>query len=77
MLTEVDDSLPPLSGCEGECATICWPGCQGFNINHNKFALFSELDNGSRWVVAQTSANLTLGLHSALLDDDLSRFIDG
>jgi len=69
MLTEVDDSLPPLSGCEGECATICWPGCQGFNINHNKFALFSELEDGSRWVVVGADPVLDI-LDGVECDDD-------
>lgn len=34
-------------------------GCHGGRINHNKFFLFSELADGSRDVVVQSSANLT------------------
>ncbi len=34
-------------------------GCHGTGINHNKFFLFSELCDGSRNVVVQSSANLT------------------
>lgn len=34
-------------------------GCHGGPINHNKFFLFSELSDGSRNVVVQSSANLT------------------
>lgn len=33
-------------------------GCHGLIINHNKFALFSELSTGARNVVMQSSANL-------------------
>lgn len=61
LLTRGDDDLPPLGGCGGRCLKICWLGCHGLHINHNKFALFSELEDGSRWVVAQSSANLTQG----------------
>lgn len=39
--------------CQGE------GGCIGIKINHNKFILFSELDDGSQNVVLQSSANLT------------------
>lgn len=53
-----------LRGCPGRCVKICWIGCHGFHINHNKFVLFSELRDGSRWVVAQSSANFTTGQHS-------------
>ena len=35
--------------------------CIGSNINHNKYALFSSLSDGSRNVVWQASANLTGG----------------
>lgn len=34
-------------------------GCHGGRINHNKFFLFSELADGSKDVVVQSSANLT------------------
>lgn len=34
-------------------------GCHGGRINHNKFVLFSQLSDGSRDVVVQSSANLT------------------
>ena len=51
----------PLQNCGGECVTICWRACHGFHINHNKFLLFSHLDDGSQWVVAQSSANFTDG----------------
>jgi phosphatidylserine/phosphatidylglycerophosphate/cardiolipin synthase-like enzyme len=34
-------------------------GCIGSGINHNKFVLFSELTDGSKNVVWQSSANLT------------------
>lgn len=34
-------------------------GCHGGRINHNKFFLFSELSDGSRDVVVQSSANFT------------------
>lgn len=34
-------------------------GCIGDGINHNKFILFSALEDGSRDVVVQSSANLT------------------
>jgi hypothetical protein len=44
--------------------TLCHEGkatgaCIGSNINHNKFFLFSELTDGSKNVVLQTSQNLT------------------
>ncbi|MES3036478.1 MAG: phospholipase D-like domain-containing protein, partial [Bdellovibrionota bacterium] len=46
--------------CEDHsCITFCSHGsCQGIHINHNKFILFSELDNGQKNIVAQTSSNL-------------------
>lgn len=43
----------------GDAVTICDDACIGTNINHNKFFLFSELADGSRHVVVQSSANLT------------------
>ena len=48
----------------GDAVTICEErsrrgACIGTGINHNKFVLFSELDDGSRKVVWQSSANLT------------------
>lgn len=61
LLQHGDGTLPPLGNCAGRCLKVCWLGCQGLHINHNKFALFSELGDGSRWVVVQTSANLTRG----------------
>jgi phosphatidylserine/phosphatidylglycerophosphate/cardiolipin synthase-like enzyme len=39
--------------------TWCADACIGVNINHNKIFLFSELADGSRDVVVQSSANLT------------------
>ncbi len=49
----------------GEDLTICnegaeerTAGCIGTRINHNKFITFSELDDGARHVVMQTSANM-------------------
>lgn len=58
----------------GEDLTICneWEpaeqdrptgGCMGDNIHHNKFAIFSALDDGSEHVVAQTSSNITNAQH--------------
>jgi phosphatidylserine/phosphatidylglycerophosphate/cardiolipin synthase-like enzyme len=35
--------------------------CTGVAVNHNKFFLFSQLDNGSQNVVLQTSANIDSG----------------
>lgn len=61
LLTSGDGTLQPLGDCDGRCLKVCWLGCQGLHINHNKFALFSELEDGGRWVVVQTSANLTRG----------------
>lgn len=48
----------------GDRLTICQEGedvggCMGDNIQHNKFIALSKLDDGSRDVVLQTSANLT------------------
>lgn len=48
----------------GENLTICQDGrsdggCLGENINHNKFLLISELEDGSKHVVVQSSGNLT------------------
>lgn len=48
----------------GDRLTICEDGqseggCMGENIQHNKFVTFSEIADGSRDVVLQTSANLT------------------
>lgn len=48
----------------GDRLTICEAGkpdgaCIGTGINHNKFVVFSELEDGSRDVVFQSSANLT------------------
>lgn len=48
----------------GERLTICRDGepdggCMGDNIQHNKFVVFSELEDGSEHVVLQTSTNLT------------------
>ncbi len=44
--------------------TVCHPddaegSCIGTNINHNKLALFSALQDGTRDIVAQSSANFT------------------
>jgi phosphatidylserine/phosphatidylglycerophosphate/cardiolipin synthase-like enzyme len=62
LLRNGDSTRPPLQGCRGgRCIKVCRAGCHGFHINHNKFVLFSELRDGSRWVVAQTSANFTRG----------------
>lgn len=52
------------SGLSAGSLTICRDGqatgaCIGSNINHNKFFLFSELADGSKNVVAQTSQNFT------------------
>ena len=63
LLRKGDAEHPPLAGCKGPCVKVCRRGCHGFHINHNKFALFSKLRDGSRWVVAQTSANFTAGQH--------------
>ncbi|MFW6092714.1 MAG: phospholipase D-like domain-containing protein, partial [Pseudomonadota bacterium] len=63
MLMNGNDELPPLGGCDGGCVSVCRAGCHGFHINHNKFLLLSELEDGSRWVVAQSSANFTAGQH--------------
>ena len=43
--------------------TLCTArdACIGTGINHNKFFLFSKLDDGSTNVVVQSSANLTAG----------------
>ncbi len=58
---------------------VCYDGCHGNKINHNKFILFSELSDGSRNVVVQSSANLTwsqLKKHNNLvvIRDDLSLY---
>lgn len=50
-----------LDGCGRACVRVCRRGCQGLHINHNKFLLLSRLRDGSRWVVAQSSANFTAG----------------
>jgi len=68
LLTEGDEALGPLGGCEDGCFKVCRSGCHGIHINHNKFLLFSELSDGSRWVVAQTSANFTKGQNSQYND---------
>ena len=36
-------------------------GCRGLIANHNKFFLFSDLENGDQHIVAQTSANMAPG----------------
>lgn len=36
-------------------------GCSGLIANHNKFFLFSELEDGTKDIVAQTSANMADG----------------
>ena len=48
----------------GDDLTICSEGsmqgaCLGSNIQHNKFLLISELDNGDEHVVVQSSGNVT------------------
>ncbi len=48
----------------GDALTICREGesdggCLGENLHHNKFVTFSELSNGSRHVVLQSSGNPT------------------
>ena len=43
----------------GSRVSFCETACIGDNINHNKMFLFSELSDGSRDVVVQSSANLT------------------
>lgn len=48
----------------GEALFVCRDGqdhggCIGENIQHNKFVVFSELDDGSEQIVVQTSANFT------------------
>lgn len=63
LLQSGDGSGPGLTGCEGPCVQICPSGCHGVHINHNKFVLLSALTDGSRAVVAQTSANFTRGQH--------------
>jgi phosphatidylserine/phosphatidylglycerophosphate/cardiolipin synthase-like enzyme len=52
------------AGLPAGSLTICRDGqatgaCIGTNINHNKFFLFSELADGSKNVVVQSSANFT------------------
>ncbi len=50
-----------------DCLTICKGplgigyGCRGIAINHNKFFLFSKLNDGSENIVASTSANMNPG----------------
>lgn len=39
--------------------TVCEAGCLGEHINHNKFMLVEELDNGAKNVVVQSSGNFT------------------
>lgn len=56
-------------------------GCRGLIANHNKFFLFSELEDGNRDIVAQTSANMADGqlkLYNDLLiiKNDASFFDD-
>ena len=63
LLRKGDAERGPLTGCKGACVKVCRRGCHGLHINHNKFVLFSEMRDGSRWVVAQTSANFTAGQH--------------
>ena len=48
----------------GDALTVCRDGqssgaCIGTNINHNKFVVFSELEDGSENVVFQSSGNIT------------------
>ena len=43
------------------CVHADYSACIGDRINHNKFFLFSELTDGSRDVVVQSSANLNAG----------------
>lgn len=50
-----------------DCLTICSGpfglgySCRGVAINHNKFMLFSKLQNGTESVVASTSSNMNPG----------------
>jgi hypothetical protein len=51
-----------LGGLPQGAVTLCTRGegaCIGDRINHNKFLLFSALDDGSKTVVVQSSANFT------------------
>jgi phosphatidylserine/phosphatidylglycerophosphate/cardiolipin synthase-like enzyme len=75
-------ALTTLQSGLGSKLTLCTRGrgsCIGTSINHNKFFLFSALDDGSTNVVAQSSANLTdkqLRLHNnmVLVRDDAALF---
>ncbi len=61
------------AGLPSGSITFCTRGngsCQGTNIDHNKFYLFSELTDGSKHVVIQSSANLTTDLlHNNMVID--------
>lgn len=48
------------SDCSSQTCQDCTKGgCLGHRKNHNKFILFSELEDGSKDVVLQSSSNLT------------------
>jgi phosphatidylserine/phosphatidylglycerophosphate/cardiolipin synthase-like enzyme len=59
--------LPKLSCTTSECIKFCQVlitskgSCRGIINNHNKFIIFSELNNGIKNVVAVSSANWTAG----------------
>jgi phosphatidylserine/phosphatidylglycerophosphate/cardiolipin synthase-like enzyme len=62
--------------------TFCTRGngsCQGKGIDHNKFYIFSELTDGSKHVVIQSSANLTADnlQNNMLIDRDDKGLYDG
>jgi phosphatidylserine/phosphatidylglycerophosphate/cardiolipin synthase-like enzyme len=61
-VTALRDMLDRLRREIGDDAvTVCHVGdgsCLGTHINHNKFIIFSKLDDGSNNVVVQSSANL-------------------
>ena len=54
-----------VAGLPKDAVTLCSRGdgaCIGNGINHNKFLLFSSLDDGSKSVVVQSSSNFTGGM---------------
>lgn len=67
---DFNDAVTLLRDRLGGRVSLCETACIGDNINHNKMFLFSELSDGSRDVVVQSSANLTnsqMRLHNNLV----------
>lgn len=66
-----DPSHPLHTLAESELLKFCVDkGCRSLHINHNKFALFSNLNSGEKHLVAVTSSNLNVDqqfMHNDLL----------